>query len=161
MLGLFLVETGIPHSAMVYVAVLGILLTVYAAVRGLNNRTDVAFRGGIFHCEQHWPRERRSFAMSDVVGFEGLGPAHYKDVAHVIVRFTNGTCERLPIIIAEAAPIAGDALARAVAEALDSMLDNARRRTLGYRVIASSAELQAAVEDANEPEETRAVRRGR
>jgi hypothetical protein len=161
MLGFFLVQTGIPQSPIVYVAALGILLTGYAAVRGLNNRTDVAFRDGIFHCEQRWPRERYSIAMSDVDRFEGFGPAHYKDVAHVIVRLTNGRSERLPIIVAEAAPIAGYALARAVADALDTMLDEARRRTGGYRFTASFEEAQA-VEHANEPDErTHAVRRGR
>jgi hypothetical protein len=47
--------------------------------------------------------------MSDVDRFEGFGPAHYKDVAHVIVRLTSGTSERLPIIVAGASPIAGHA----------------------------------------------------
>lgn len=161
MLGFFLVRTGVPETPIVYLAALGILLTGLAAVRGLNNRTDVAFRDGIFHCEQRWPREHCSIAMNDVDRFEGFGPAHYKDVAHVIVRLTNGTSVRLPIIVAEAAPLAGPALAHAVADALDTMLDEARRRTRGYRVTASFQGAQA-VEHASEPDErTRAVRRGR
>ena len=138
----FLATTDGPRSwGLLYVLAV-IAFAAYCGVRGLLNKTDIAFSAGVFRCESGtlWPRDELTLAMSDLASFEGRPPSHFKDVAHVVARLRSGNVVRLPITIADTAIVFGPALAKEVAEALDAMLDTARRTPSGYRAVAGSAE---------------------
>jgi len=138
----FMAVTYGPRSWwLLYVAAV-IAFAAYCGLRGLLNKTDIAFSAGVFRCESGalWPREEYTVAMSDLVSFEGRPPSHFKDVAHVVAHLRSGNVVRLPIPIADTAIIFGPALAKEAAEALDAMLDTARRTPSGYRAVAGGTE---------------------
>lgn len=138
----FLATTDGPRSWWLLYLVAVLAFAAYSGVRGLLNKTDIVFSAGVFRCESGvlWPREEFTVATSDLVRFEGSPPSHFKDVAHVDAHLRGGKVVRLPIPIADTAIVFGLVLAKEVAEALDAMLDTARRTPGGYRAGARTTE---------------------
>lgn len=136
MLVTFLAVTDGPRSPIVGLAALAILAVAYSAVRGLSLRTEFTAEAGVFRCATAglWPRSSTEVALTDVDGFEGRAPEHSKDVAHVVLRLRNREEIRLTTVVADASILSATELARAIATALDALVDDARRRTRGYRV---------------------------
>ncbi len=136
MLVTFLAVTDGPRSPIVGLAALAIIAVAYAAVRGLSLRTEFTAEAGVFRCAIAglWPRSSTEVALTDVDGFEGRAPEHSKDVAHVVLRLRNREEIRLTTVVADASILSATDLARAIAAALDALVDDARRRTRGYRV---------------------------
>ena len=135
MYGYFLAVADGPYAWPVYVAPVALLGGAYASVRALRNETRISFERGVFRCSSGalGLRESTSIDVVELVRFEGRPPAHAKDVAHVVA-YASGPPQRLPIPVADAAPLGGGAnLACAVAAALDEMLDRARRERPTYR----------------------------
>lgn len=123
-----------PFAWPTHLALVALVCTFYAAIRGLLNAAHMTFVDGVFCCTHGalGAHNVTTIALADLSKFEGQRPSDYSDVAHVVAH-VNGDIQRLPIEVADAAPIRGYELAVAVAVALNDMLVAARHATRDHR----------------------------